>query len=136
MRSLLVLTLAAAAFMAFLIHGHFRAAALKSSEATALDHLRRLAERPGREPTESGGYRFRWERGDSLPELLVAGPAERGEAGLRWFATTDGVSVYEFDTALFTAAGEPRVTPLRRFLVRKPGKADPETLPPGWRVLE
>ena len=136
MRSLLVLTLAAAAFMAFLIHGHFRAAALRSSEAKALDHLRRLAERPGREPTESGGYRFRWERGDSLPELLVAGPAERGEGGMRWFATPDGLSVYEFDTALFMAAGEPQVTPLRRFLARHPKQAAPDKLPPGWRVLE
>ena len=122
--------------MAFLIHNHFRAAALSSSEAKALDHLRRLAERPGRESTESGGYRFRWERGDSLPELLVAAPAERGKGGMRWFATPDGVSVYEFDTALFQAEDGPQVAPLRRFVASNPKQVTPDTLPPGWRVLE
>ena len=136
MRSLAVLTLAAAGFLGFLIHGHFKAAALKSSEASALDQLLRLAERPGREPQESGGYRFRWERGDSLPELLVGAPTERGEAGVRWFATTDGVSVYEFDTALFMARGEPEVAPLRRFLALSEKKRKATDLPPGWRLLD
>ncbi len=121
MRSLAVLILAAAAFAGFLIHGHFRAAALRSGEANALDQMLRLAERPGREPSESGGYRFRW---------------ERGEGGVRWFATPDGVAVYEYDTALFMARGGPEVASLRLYLALTRKQREDAPFPSGWRLLE
>jgi len=134
-RSLAVLILAAATFAGFIIRGHFRAAALRTSEANALDQTLRLAEKPGRVPSVSGGYRFFWERSDDLPDLLVAVPVERGQGGLRWFATPDGVAVYEYDTALFIATGQ-ELAALRRYLARNAEQRRKTTVPIGWRLLE
>lgn len=130
MRAAAALVLGAAGFAAFLGLAHRRGADLVASEERVLVRVRAAAAKGPGPPETAGGYRLAWEAGDGLPPLLVARPERSPEDGVRWFASPDGVTVYEFDTVLFRALAEgPDLRPLRAWLA---AEERPKDLPPGW----
>lgn len=136
-RWLVLLLLAVASFAAYLLWIHGRAEALVAREREVCVRLRALAGEPARVTREERGYRFEWVSGGQLPAVLVASPTTRGETGVRWFATADGETIYQYDTVLFRARGHhPDVTGLRRFLALKPDERSARGLPGGWQTTE
>ncbi|MHC4224294.1 MAG: hypothetical protein ACYSUN_09920 [Planctomycetota bacterium] len=137
MRPLILLLSAAVLFVGFMVLNHRRAAVQLDNETKVLQRVRQIAAGPGRETIEELGYRFAWVEEADLPTLLVAGPLVRGEGGVRWFATTDGREVFEFDTVIFTAHGaEPETGKLRRYLAHPASERGKQPRPPGWRLVE
>jgi hypothetical protein len=135
-RPLILLLLAAALFVGFVVVNHRRAAVQLDNEAKVLQRVRQIASGPGRETFEELGYRFAWLQGADLPTLLVAGPLVRGQGGVRWFATIDGREVFEFDTVIFATHGaEPETEELRRYLAQ-PAPEREKQRPAGWRPVE
>jgi len=137
LRPLILLFLAAALFAGFMVVNHRRAAVQLENEARVLQRIRQIAAGPEREALEELGYRFRWVEGAGLPTLLVAGPLVRGDGGVRWFATTDGREVFEFDTVIFAAQGaEPETEELRQYLAQPAAEREKQPRPSGWRPVE
>jgi hypothetical protein len=127
----------AAAFGGYLLWTHRGARELVAREETVLARLRELAVAPERRPHEESGYRFAWIIGHNLPDLLVAQPLRRGEHGVRWFVTSDGKDVFQFDTVLFRAHGHlPDLDALRRYLILTPAERAARELPVGWQTAE
>jgi hypothetical protein len=137
MRPLLVLGAATALFFGFLFVTHRRAVGLVASENAAVDRLRAAARSGGRAGFTEGGYRFRWVEGAGLPPLCIAEPLRHGETGVRWFATPDGLEVYEFDTVLFRSSGDrPEIQRLRSYLTLSAKQRESEPRPPGWTPVK
>ena len=137
MRALLILVFAVAGFAGYFLWNQRAARELVRNEEVALGRLRELAPAGAGDAREEAGYRFAWVAGEELPGVWVAAPLVRGEAGVRWFVTTDGASVYQFDTVLFRAPqNRPDVRALRRHLAM-PGDERREQAPPaGWQTTE
>ncbi|MHC4933162.1 MAG: hypothetical protein ACYTGV_13330, partial [Planctomycetota bacterium] len=71
MRPLIVLLVASALFVGFVVVNHRRAAVLLDNEKRVLQRVLQLAAGPERGPIEELGYRFVWVEGADLPPLLV-----------------------------------------------------------------
>ncbi|MFQ5845365.1 MAG: hypothetical protein ACE5JG_10310 [Planctomycetota bacterium] len=124
MRSLALLVAAGIVFLLSMLVPHHQGAVRVRLETQALERLLEAAARPGgRDEWEEAGYRFRWVRGDELPDLLVAEPRSPPEGGVRIFATRPDGTVYELDPVTGTsAAGRDPVLRLRRILALPPGR--------------
>jgi len=136
-RWLILLILAVASFAGYLLWIHGSADALVANERDVIVRLRALATEPAREAREEHGYRFAWVAGHELPEVIVASPVDHGETGVRWFVTTDGEAIYQYDPVLFRAPGNrPDLGGLRRFLAMRPDERQVRGLPGGWQTAE
>jgi len=129
-RSLVVLILALAGFAYLAAAPHRHAVKLLAAEDRAVDELRARAQRPAFEGVaEAAGYEFRW----AESSVLLARPAT---TGVRWFATTDGEVIYEFDPTLFQSGpAGPATEPMVQYLLLKPGERTLGARPPGWKHL-
>lgn len=128
MRSLLVMILGLAGFGYFVVQPHRHARSLLAAEERAIDELRAQAHRPPYQgPREADGYEFHWAESG----VLLARPAR---TGVRWFATADGESIYEFDPTLFQSGPSgPDPEPMVQYLLLKPGDRTLASRPPGWK---
>lgn len=127
MRSLLLLAVAAAVFVLFLVQNQRNAQELLRTENAAVERLRALARGPPEPPRTEDGYRFEWVQGGDLPPILVASPEEG--RGVCLFAASPKGAVYAYD---LLDGGLPDVTPVRVRLARA---AEPAAPVPGWRPV-
>lgn len=137
MRSLVLLALAGAVFALFLHRTVREADDMVAREEAALARAREVARGPAGPVPDAGGYRYAWEGGGDLPEVLVARPLRRGEDGARTFIVDRQGEAFEFDTVLNRApdAG-PDPAPLILYLAVPPAERPGRALPFGWARVE
>jgi len=135
-RAILLMVLGLAAFAAAMLLPHRQAVRLRALEDPIPHELSARASSGFAAPAEALGYRFTWMEPGEHPAVLLAGPIELGETGVRWFATRDGREVFEFDPTLYALGSTgPPTHDLQKFLslsVRERSKNAPIF---GWKPL-
>jgi hypothetical protein len=135
-RAILVMVLGLTAFAAAMLLPHRKAVELQALEDGIPHELSARALRGVEPPADALGYRFRWIESGEFEPLLVAGPLEFGETGVRWFATRDGVAIYEYDPTLFAAGPKgPNTHDLQKYVSLPEGERSKSVGPFGWKLL-
>ena len=133
MRPLIVIGVAGLTFLGFVLAMHLRAHAMLAGEEEALARIQEFSR--AERTRDEDGYRFGWVSEGDLPALFVASPVEHASDGVRWFATRDGDSVYQFDTVVHrTRQNRPNLDKLRHYFARPPEER--ERLPFGWQKVK
>ena len=118
-------------FASFLATSHKKARGLEHNHARAVGHLKALAAGKADLPVEREGYRF-----EETAGVVLARPLRPGVDGVSWFATRDGVAVWDYDTVLFRPpSGVPDPAPLSRYLDLADSKRAQADIPYGWRLV-
>jgi len=130
------MVLGLAAFGAAMLNPHRQAAKLEAMETPIPPELSARAARGPAAPADAHGYRFAWtERGEYEP-VLIAGPLEYGSTGIRWFATRDGLAIFEYDPTLFVAGSKgPPTRDLQKYLSLPKRERSKTATPFGWKPL-
>jgi len=135
-RAILLMVLGLAAFAAAMLLPHRKAVDLEARESVIPQELSVRALRGAGPPEDALGYRFRWIEPGEFEPVLVAGPLEYGETGVRWFATRDGREIYEYDPTLFVAGSKgPPTRDLQKYLSLPEGQRSKSVGPFGWKPL-
>jgi hypothetical protein len=131
-RAFVIMVLGLAGFTYFVVHPHRVAQDLLRSEQAALTEMKSRAAAADRNAATVGGYDFYWER----ERVLIARPVAAGKTGYRWFATTKGAPIYEFDTSVFKSGlSGPPTRSMVEYLSMKESQRTTSTRPPGWKPL-